>query len=174
MEKGLINFQDLIEVSNDYWKKLRFEIRFLSVLTSKGWDRLDKLEAEELNEEGEKIPIILRDILLDTGNEVGFCLTSTEFLEPFNKTFFNKELEFEERIIGSVKDNAIVAQATKINLKFKLFNTLFISKIGFADFNNQRRKSTINIGIHCINQFLNILFFENKTYYYFCSNIKSD
>lgn len=167
-----INLQDLIKESKTYWKVLRFESKNLSVETKRGWRNFDELITLERNEKGEYYTLSLEEILLDTGNTNDFCLLATEFKESFMTEFYKKNLELEDRLIGSTRDSKVIAEATKKVLKFKIFNTMFISKIGFINFvENKTLKTTFNIGMYCINQFLNILFFENKVYYYFCSNL---
>lgn len=123
---------------------------------------------------GEENPIILEDILLDTGNTLRFCLIAQEFKQPINDLFFDGGLEFEVKPIGAIKDETINVEVTKKAYKFKLFNTYFISSLGFPSFINKRMKTTINIGIHAINKFLNLLFFRGPWYYYFCSNIPNE
>lgn len=174
MVEDLIDLQNLKSISKRFWKKLRFQSSNLSVYTENGWRGLDELEAIEQSPEGEKIPIILENILLDTGNELDFCIMAIEFLKPFNKIFFNKHLKFTERLIGTLKDKKVLVRASQKALKFKLFDTRFISRIGFVDNINRQFKTTINIGIYCINQFLNVLFFGPEIYYYFCSNITNE
>jgi len=172
MVEDLIPLEILKNSSKIFPKKLRFISNKLSIYTKRGWESFEGLKTYEVRPDGEIHPIVLEDILLDTGSETGLCQMALEFKEPFNDKFFNGGLEFKEKPIGSIQDTLVYAQVTKTNYKFKLFNTRFISPIGFINFLNQRVKTTINIGIHNINQFLNLIFFKTPNYYYFCSNFK--
>lgn len=172
MVEDLIPLEELKKSSNIFPKTLRFKCKELSIYAKRGWESFEGFKAFEIHPDGEMHSIILTDTLLDTGSETGLCQMALEFKDPFNDKFFDGELEFRERTIGSIQETKVVAQVTEKNYKFMLFNTRFISPIGFIDFLNQRVKTTINIGIHCITQFLNLMFFKTPNYYYFCSNFK--
>jgi len=167
MVEDLIPLERIKKNSKIFLKKLRFKPNKLSVYTKRGWESFEGLRSYEVRPNGEIHPILLEDILLDTGSETGLCQMGLEFKDPFNDKFFDGMLEFREKAIGSIQDTMVYAQVTKTNLKFKLFNTRFISPVGFINFLNQRVKTTMNIGIYSINQF-----FKTPNYYYFCSNFK--
>ena len=172
MVEKIIKLNILEDISKVYFEELRFESKNLSIATGTGYRSFAELDATEQFIDGKENPIALEDVLLDTGNTLRFCLITKEFKNPFNETFFNNKLEFEKKLIGTIKDEAVIAKVTKKAYKFKLFNTYFISSIGFPSFIHKKMKTTIYVGIHSINQFLNLLFFRGPRYYYFCSNIK--
>ncbi|MGQ4872619.1 MAG: hypothetical protein ACP6IY_00955 [Promethearchaeia archaeon] len=173
MFENLINLRKIKNYSIEFIKELRFKSKYLYIYTKSGYCSFSKIESFESLGNDDIIPITLEDILLDTGNSTGYCLIAKEFEEPINRIFFNNELEFEEKLISSVSDKYVSINITKKALKFRLFNnTYFLSRIGFLSYMKKRMKTTINIGIYSINQFLNLLFFIGSQYYYFCSNIK--
>lgn len=174
MVEESIKLNILKDTSKIYFEELRFKTKHLSIATESGYRSFAALEAIELMDNGEENPIELEDVLLDTGNNLRFCLIAEEFKDPINELFFDNKLEFEDKSIGAIKDQEVKVAVTSKAYKFKLFNTYFISSIGFPSVIHRRMKTTINIGIHSINKFLNLLFFRGSSYYYFCSNIKSE
>lgn len=110
MVEELIPLEELKRSSKIFPKKLRFKCKELNIYTEKGWESFEGLKTFEVHPDGEKHPIILEDTLLDTGSETGLCQMALEFKDPFNDKFFDGELEFRERLIGSIQETKVVAQ----------------------------------------------------------------
>lgn len=95
------------------------------------------------------LPIILEDIIFDTGNEVGYCCLTSPYIDLFKASFpqINLITKTENELLSEIK------------LKFLFNNSIvFKSKLGFRSGKVPPNwHNTINIGINCMIQFVNII-----------------
>jgi hypothetical protein len=137
---GDIDFSKAIEIQGN----LRFDINLLKIYYQSGWYGIPK--AGYFN----NIPVILEDVLFDTGNEAGYCLIISAFLNSFMKEFPQIKLKKKTR-------NLLISEG---KIKFK-FNEVIKFKT-FIGFKSGKIPSnwinTINIGIDSIIQFTSILY----------------
>lgn len=134
-----IDYSKAIEIQGS----LRFDIDLLKIKYQNEWCHLPK------DGEYNGIPTVLEDVLFDTGNEAGYCLIISAFLDSFKK-------EFRQIKLDIMTDNLLISEE-KVEFKFNdmiKFNTF----IGFKSGNIPSNWiNTINIGIDSITQFTFIL-----------------
>ena len=135
-----IDFSKAIEIQGN----LRFDINLLRINYQGGWYDIPK--TGYFND----IPVILEDVLFDTGNEAGYCLIISAFLDSFMKEF--PQIKFKKKA-----RNLLISEG-KIKFKFNemiKFETFISFKSGEIPSN---WINTINIGIDSIIQFTSILY----------------
>jgi len=123
---------------------LRFDTDLLKIKYNNKWMSIPKTG------EFKGIPVILEDILFDTGNEAGYCVIIGAFMDSFQKkfpqiTFKTKTRNFlisEER--EEFKFNETIKFKTLIGFKFGEIASNWIN--------------TVNVGIDSIIQFTSILY----------------
>lgn len=135
-----IDFSKAIEIEG----QLRFEINFLKIKYQDEWYNLPK------NGEYRGIPVVLADVLFDTGNEAGYCQIISAFLDSFKKKFW------EINLIPKTPNLLISEREVEFKfndmIKFKTFIGFKSGKVPSNWIN------TINIGIDSIIQFTSILY----------------
>lgn len=150
-----IDFSEAIEIQGN----LRFDINLLEIKYQGGWYDIPK--AGYFND----IPVILEDVLFDTGNEAGYCLIIFAFLDSFKEKF--PQIKFKK------KTRNLLISKGKINFRFNEiieFNTFIGFKSGEIPSN---WINTINIGIDSIIQFTSILYptdVNNSKSFFLCLN----
>ncbi len=152
--------------------KLKFDIKCLKIRINNNWIGFENFITPE--------PIVIRDhefarmalsyVLLDTGNLTDYLSLSAHFLEQFKKQI--KDIRCKERIKLTYECNEIPTFVSLEKFTFKFFNSIFEAKLGFATKIDYFSVTEINIGIHSIRQFLNIIIPSNNCYYYHCRNYK--
>jgi len=134
-----IDFSKAIEIQGI----LRFDINLLKIKYQDEWRNIPK--------EGKlgNIPVILDDVLFDTGNEAGYCLLASAFVDSFKQTF--PQIKYRWGTKNLLKSNEKVEFKFNEMIKFKTF-------IGFKSKIPSNWINTINIGIDSIIQFISILY----------------
>lgn len=114
-----------------------------------------------------QVPIELREILLDSGNEKKFIIISEYYLNYFKEIICDVDLEPESAANeGTTRDYDV----TKISFNFRFLNVPFSSKIGFCRNSASNWLTLINIGMDAIAQFSHILFSYENNMHFFCTN----
>jgi len=104
--------------------------------------------------------------LIDIGNEADYIVMSAYYLTTFKERI--KEITVEKHVLEDFRGNIRFTEVSTEIFEFKLFNTIFKSKIGFTYQTSINALDIINIGINSIRQFLNIFFpIDKKNYYYY-------
>ena len=163
------NLTEFKEKSIRFTDKLRFPIDSLEIKKEALWLNFKDLSGTFKTPHGNKMPLGLRDILLDTGNEADYCLISAHFFNDFRRNFL--ELEYESRNIRGIQGNDIRILVSTEKQRFKLFDVEFSSKVGFRYDIDRNAINNVNIGIEGLIQFLNIIFNDGVSNYYYCSNL---
>ncbi len=97
------NSSELKAKAIEFIENLRFPLEHLKIEVNGNWKTLDSLSGIYETPGGRKLSLKLKDILLDTGNEIESCLISAYYLEEFKKKF--KDVSITQKIIGGVHDN---------------------------------------------------------------------
>ena len=95
------------------------------------------------------VPIILEDIIFDTGNEAGYCCLTSPYIDLF-------KVSFPQINLITKTENELLSEN---ELKFQFNKSIvFKTKIGFRSGKVPPNwHNTINIGINCIIQFISII-----------------
>lgn len=163
------DFSDLEEKSIKLPDKLRLKIDSLEIKYDSIWTNFKDLNGTFLTPTGNKLPLGLREILLDTGNEAGYCLMSAHFIDEFRMLF--PELEFKSKNTVGIQGNDIRTLITAEMQRLRLLDIEFYSKIGFRYDIDKESINIVNVGIDSLIQFLNIIFNDGEFNYYYCSNL---
>ena len=164
----IFNLSKLKEESIEFESRLRFPIDALEVEIDGVWKEFRELKGVYETERGRKPHLGLRDVLVDTGNEANYFLVAGHFLKDFSNRFI--KLEYKSGKVSNIKGNSLRIGISSKRLRMRLFNVIFYSKIGFRlDIDNENI-NTVNIGIDCIKQFINIIFNDGISNYYYCAN----
>ncbi len=152
---------------------LRFPIGFLKIKINNHWTNFEDIGGILETPGGNKHPIGLRDILFDTGNELPYCILSAHFYENFKELTTLNNSDFDVSISGNavnISSNYVSKQIFEFNFSDDLE---FKSKIGFLTNMAVNWIFSINIGIHCMRQFLSIIFPKSSSELYaFFTNFK--
>ncbi|KKM06966.1 hypothetical protein LCGC14_1738650 [marine sediment metagenome] len=177
-ERIFRNIKEIVESeeSKEYIDELKFPISELSIYrreTQKYYSIGELPSAIEVSSDGEKNPITLYNVFLDTGNTTSYCLIAEEFKTIIDKEIFDSTLRLRDGLISSISDKGSTIKISENLFKFKLFDTTFGSQIAFLKYHPKSgaMKTQINIGLRSLRQFLNLLFYNGSKTYYLCSNI---
>ncbi len=140
---------------------LRFDLDLLKIKYNNKWRSIPKTG------EFKGIPVILEDILFDTGNEAGYCVIIGAFIDSFKKKF--------PQITFKTKTKNFLISEEQEEFKFNEM-TKFKTFIGFKSGNVPSNWiNTINIGIDSIIQFISIILpidIKNSKSKYICYQSK--
>ncbi|MHA1248357.1 MAG: hypothetical protein ACTSRP_00050 [Candidatus Helarchaeota archaeon] len=131
----------------EFKKSLRFDLSLLKIKYNNEWRRIPKFNTG-MTYKG--IPIILEDVIFDTGNEAGYCQIVAAFYDLFKETF--PQIKF------IIKTRTLLISEEKIKFKFNdiiTFKSFLGIKSGKVPIN---WINTINIGIDSITQFASMIY----------------
>ncbi|KKL88771.1 hypothetical protein LCGC14_1921370 [marine sediment metagenome] len=113
------------------------------------------------------LPIILEDIIIDTGNEAGYCRLTSPYIDLFRAKF--------PKINLIIKTKHELLSENECKFRFNK-SVVFKSKIGFRSGKIPPNwHNSINIGINSIIQFTSIIFptdIKNSKSKYICCHSK--
>ncbi|MHA1382113.1 MAG: hypothetical protein ACTSRG_27390 [Candidatus Helarchaeota archaeon] len=142
-----LNIERLKTIALPPTNLLKFKIDFLKIKINGIWHNFKELSGKIPSPfSSTEFPIKLNDILLDTGNEAGYCCLSKGFHQNFKYITKLNDEAFEDKIKKTFTGNRIIDIVTKNKFEFSfLDNVIFVSKLGFS--------SNIPLGwIHTITQ----------------------
>lgn len=132
--------------------RLRFDLNHIKIKYNSEWKEIPKFETEAEYFIGTKkliLPIMLEDVLFDTGNEAGYCCLTSPY-----KSLFEGEFPFIK--INSKRKNLALSEKHE---KFQFFNSIiFKTIIGFRSDPAPDWHNTLNIGIDSIIQFASMIY----------------
>ncbi len=172
-----LNIEDIKNLSRvlKSTDKLKFNIKHLKIRVKNEWKSFKTSTNESfktpthLEIRGHRFgKIPLTYVLLDTGNLTDYLSLGVHFLGQFKKELKHIRIEWRSKL--TYRNEEITTLVSVEEFEFKLFDSRFISKIGFACQIDYWSLMEINIGINVIRQILNIIIPGEDCYYYHCRN----
>jgi len=146
---------DRIDISRGvpFKDKLRFDLNeyILKIKHNSEWQMIPKLDA---NMKHKEIPIILEDVLFDTGNEANYCIMPFCYYKPFSNLF--KQIEFNYHTRKTIKSKEMIKFRFNDMVEFETYIVFFSGKI------YENWLNSINIGIDAVLQFVSIIYPTNS------------
>jgi hypothetical protein len=147
----------------EFKESLRYDLSLLKLKYNNEWGSIPKFDTG-LNYKG--TPIILEDVLFDTGNEAGYSQIVVAFLDLFREAF--PQIKFK------IKTRTLLISEEKIDFKFNDLIT-FKSYLGIKSGDVPSNwVNTVNIGINSIIQFASMIYpldIINSKCRFLCENI---
>lgn len=148
----MINSID-ISLGIPFKDKLRFDLYeyILEINYGNDWLMIRKFVSKYKHKE---IPIILEDVLFDTGNEANCCRIPGFFFEEFINDF--KEIEFDQHPGMTRKSKETIKFRFNDMVEFETYIIFFYGDIP------ENQCNSINIGIDALFHFISIIYPSNS------------
>lgn len=168
---------ELEDKSVSFKEGLRFSINSLEIFdkSTDRWKNFEDLQGRFFSPRGRKSQLGLNDLLLDTGNEAGYCLLPIHYFYDFTNNLMSPTTvgNFSSKILSNVEGLKLSSSVSEERYDFRLFEKVYFkSKVGFKKSidKNYRDLHTIIIDMNTIRQFLNVIFLYQNKYWYYCRN----